>query len=121
MTVVEATGRSVSLPSASNPKTDVARLRSRKRTHAQLPRPVHRCRLPRLARTVGACGGKPSEDDCKKFADHYVALMTKGQEGPAAEITKQVADGMKPKLIADCEKVRGEDIECSLQGQVTMD
>jgi small lipoprotein (TIGR04454 family) len=68
--------------------------------------------------TIGACGGKPSEDDCKKFADHFSALMTKGQEGPAAEITKSVADGMKPELIKECvEKGTKAEIDCALKAQ----
>ena len=65
---------------------------------------------------VGACGGKPSEDDCKKFADHFATLMTKGQEGPAAEITKQVADGMKGELIKECvDKGTKAEIDCALK------
>ena len=65
---------------------------------------------------VGACGGKPSEDDCKKFADHFATLMTKGQEGPAAEITKQVADGMKGDLVKECvDKGTKAEIDCALK------
>jgi small lipoprotein (TIGR04454 family) len=65
---------------------------------------------------VGACGGKPSEDDCKKFADHFSTLMTKGQEGPAAEITKQVAEGMKSDLFKECvEKGTKAEIDCALK------
>jgi len=65
---------------------------------------------------VGACGGKPSEDDCTKFADHFSTLMTKGQEGPAAEITKQVADGMKGDLFKECvDKGTKADIDCALK------
>ena len=65
---------------------------------------------------VGACSGKPSEDDCKKFADHFATLMTKGQEGPAAEITKQVADGMKGDLVKECvEKGTKAEIDCALK------
>lgn len=71
-----------------------------------------------LAATVGACGGKPTPEDCKKFADHYVTLMS--ADGFDAEGTKAIADGMKPKLIADCEKVSRASIECSLQAK-TMD
>ncbi len=58
---------------------------------------------------------KPSESDCKKFADHFSNLMTKDQEGPAADITRQVADGMKPDLIKECvEKGTGAEIKCAL-------
>jgi hypothetical protein len=64
---------------------------------------------------VGACGGKPTAEDCKKFADHYVALMSK--EDPDPDATKSVADGMKPKLIADCERYDKATIECSLRAQ----
>lgn len=66
-----------------------------------------------LAAVVGACGGKPTADDCKKFADHYVATMSKEDADP--EGTKTVADGMKPKLIADCEKSDKANIDCILR------
>ena len=66
-----------------------------------------------VAATVGACGGKPNPEDCKKFADHYVAVMSK--EDPDPEGTKTVADGMKPKLVADCEKSDKANIDCILQ------
>jgi len=60
-------------------------------------------------------GGKPSEDDCSRFARHFADLMTKGQEGPAAEITRQVADGMKGDLVKECvEKGTASEIACAL-------
>lgn len=65
---------------------------------------------------VGACSGKPSEDDCKKFADHFATLMVKGQEGPAAEITKQVAEGMKEQLVKDCNATGTKaEVDCVLK------
>lgn len=65
---------------------------------------------------MGACGNKPSEEQCKKFADHFSELMTKGQEGPAAELTKQVAEGMKDTLVKDCiEKGTKSEVECTLK------
>lgn len=58
---------------------------------------------------------RPSEGDCKKFSDHFASLMVRGQEGPAAEITKQVADGMKGDLIKECvEKGTAAEIACAL-------
>lgn len=64
---------------------------------------------------VGACGGKPTGEDCKKFADHYIALMS--ADGFDPEGTRTIADGMKPKLIADCEKAERASIECSLKAK----
>ena len=65
---------------------------------------------------VGACGGKPSEDDCKKFADHFATLMVKGQEGPALEISKQVAEGMKEELIKNCKETGTKaEVDCVLK------
>lgn len=61
---------------------------------------------------------RPSEDDCKRFADHFAALMTLGQEGPAAEITRQVADGMKGDLIKECvDKGTPAEIACALAAE----
>lgn len=65
---------------------------------------------------VGACSGKPSKDDCEKFAEHFATLMTKGQEGPNAEITKQVADGMKGELVKKCvEEGTKAEVDCVLK------
>ena len=65
---------------------------------------------------VGACGGKPNPEDCKKFADHYVARMAE-DGGADPEATRAVADGMRPKLIADCEKSDRASIECILNAK----
>ncbi len=71
---------------------------------------------------IGACGGKASAEDCKKFADHFGVLMTNGQEGQAAEITRQVADGMKEELIKDCnERGTKADIDCALAAKTMED
>ena len=58
---------------------------------------------------------RPSEEECKKFVDNFVRLMSEGQEGPAAEITKQVAEGLRPGLFKDCTErgVRAE-IVCAI-------
>lgn len=70
---------------------------------------------------MGACSNKPSEDTCNKFADHFTDLMIKADEGPAAEITKQVAEGMKPDLVKNCiEKGTKTEIDCALKA-TTMD
>jgi hypothetical protein len=65
--------------------------------------------------SLGACGGKPTAEDCKKFADRYVVLMTQGDSNP--EATKTVADGMKPKIIAECETSTRAAIICSHTAQ----
>lgn len=65
---------------------------------------------------ASACGGKPSEDDCKKLADNYVNQMSRGQEGPAADITRQVAEGMRPDLIKDCmERGTRAEVDCAIK------
>lgn len=64
---------------------------------------------------LGACGGKPTAEDCRKFADLYVKYMTQGDSNP--EATKAVADGMKPKIIAECETSTKAAIDCSLKAQ----
>jgi small lipoprotein (TIGR04454 family) len=70
-----------------------------------------------VAATVGACGGgKPSADDCKKFADHYVAKLSE-DGGADPEATKKVAEGMRPKLVADCEKSDKASIDCILNAK----
>lgn len=66
---------------------------------------------------VGACGGKPSEEDCIKFADNYLKQMSAGaQEGPAADITRQVGEGMRPDLLKDCNE-RGDkaEVDCAIK------
>lgn len=65
---------------------------------------------------AGACGGRPSEDDCKKLADNYVDQMSRGQEGPAADITRQVAEGMRPDLLKDCmERGTKAEVDCAIK------
>ena len=66
---------------------------------------------------VGACGGKPSEEDCIKFADNYVKQMSAGaQEGPAADITRQVAEGMRPDLLKACnEEGNKAEVDCAIK------
>lgn len=56
------------------------------------------------ALTLGACGGKPSEDDCKKFADKVVELTAKSQDGAAAELAKSMLEAMKPEMIKECQE-----------------
>lgn len=68
------------------------------------------------AATVGACGGKPSAEDCKKFADHYVAKLSE-DGGADPEATMKVAEGMRPKLVADCEKSDKASIDCILKAK----
>ncbi|MEZ4450688.1 MAG: hypothetical protein R3B09_14495 [Nannocystaceae bacterium] len=68
--------------------------------------------------TLGACGGKPSEDDCKKFADKVVELTVKGQEGAAAEMAKGMIEAMKPEMIKECqEKGQKSEIDCALKAE----
>ena len=65
---------------------------------------------------AGACSGKPSADDCNKLADNYVKQMTAGQEGPAADITRQVAEGMRPDLLKDCnERGNKAEVDCAIK------
>lgn len=65
---------------------------------------------------AGACTGKPSEEDCKKFADNFVQQMSAGQQGEAGDITRQVAEGMRPDLLEDCNKKGVKDeIDCAIQ------
>lgn len=71
---------------------------------------------------AGACAGKASEEDCKKFSEHFAALMVQGQEGPAAEITKQVADGMKEQNYQECvEKGTKKETDCILKATTMED
>ncbi len=57
----------------------------------------------------------PSREECIKFADHFADLMSLGQEGPAAEITRDVAGKMKPDLLKDCmERGARSEIDCAL-------
>ncbi|MBK8260521.1 MAG: TIGR04454 family lipoprotein [Nannocystis sp.] len=66
--------------------------------------------------TLGACGGKPSEDDCKKFADKVIELTSKGQDAAAAELAKGMLEGMKPEMIKECvEKGTKAEVECVLK------
>ncbi len=65
---------------------------------------------------AGACGGKPTEDDCKKFADNFVHQMSAGQQGEAGDITRQVAEGMRPDLLKDCnERGKKSEIDCAIK------
>jgi len=68
------------------------------------------------ALAVGACGGKPTEDDCKKFVDNFVQQMSAGQQGEAGDITRQVAEGMRPDLLKDCnERGNKAEIDCAIK------
>jgi len=70
---------------------------------------------------AAACGGKPSEDDCKKFADNFVKQMSAGQQGEAGDITRQVAEGMRPDLLKDCnESGKKDEVDCAIKA-TTMD
>lgn len=65
---------------------------------------------------AGACGGKPSEDECKKFAENFVQQMSAGQQGEAGDITRQVAEGMRPDLLKDCnERGNKAEIDCAIK------
>lgn len=65
---------------------------------------------------VAACGGKPTEDDCKQFVDNFVAQMSAGQQGEAGDITRQVAEGMRPDLLKDCnEHGNKAEVDCAIK------
>ena len=66
---------------------------------------------------MGACGSKPTEEDCIKFADNYVKQMSAGQqEGPAADITRQVGEGMRPDLLKDCNEHGNKvEVDCAIK------
>lgn len=67
---------------------------------------------------AGACGGKASEDDCKKFTDNFVSLMTRGQQADVADITNQVAEGMRVELLKFCnENGTKEEVACGIAAQ----
>lgn len=66
---------------------------------------------------AGACGSKPTEEDCIKFADNYVKQMSAGQqEGPVADISRQVGEGMRPDLLKDCnENGNKAEVDCAIK------
>jgi small lipoprotein (TIGR04454 family) len=65
---------------------------------------------------AGACGDKPSEADCNKLAENYVKQMSAGQEGPAADITREVAEGMRLDLIKLCmERGKQSEVDCAIK------
>ncbi len=68
--------------------------------------------------SLGACGGKPSEEDCNKFADKVVELTVKGQEGAAADMAKSMIEAMKPEMVKECkEKGTKAEIDCALKAE----
>ncbi len=68
--------------------------------------------------SLGACGGKPSEEDCIKFADKVVELTLQGQEGPAADSVKSMVETMKPEIVKEC-KVTGTKAELDCAAKAT--
>ena len=67
---------------------------------------------------LGACGGKPSEADCTKFADRVVELASKTLEPAAAEVAKGMLNDTKPEMIKECiERGTKAEIDCALAAE----
>jgi hypothetical protein len=67
---------------------------------------------------VSACSlGKPSDDDCEKFADHMVELTIKevGIEG-MEDVIREEAMKQRPEFVKACkeEGTKGE-VDCALK------
>ncbi len=74
--------------------------------------------LAAVSLAVAGCSGKPTEAECERFADHFIELMTKDQDGPAAEIARTIAVGMRDDNKRLClETGTKADIECGLAAQ----
>lgn len=67
---------------------------------------------------ASACGGRATEEDCKKFTDNFVSLMTRGQQPDVADIATQVAEGMRVELLKFCnENGTKAEVECGIAAQ----
>lgn len=50
------------------------------------------------------CGGKPTKEECEKFADKFVELMFAGEDGSTDETAKALGAEVKTELVDDCVK-----------------
>ena len=67
--------------------------------------------------TVGltGCTEKPSEEQCSKFADHFVELLTKSKAFPEAKV-RTLAEKQRRDLIDKCvAEGTVKDVQCTLE------
>lgn len=64
--------------------------------------------------TLG-CGGKPTKDDCEKFADHFVKLMLDGMGDASGESANPLGEEVKTELVDSCVKEgTKKEVDCVL-------
>lgn len=60
------------------------------------------------------CGKKPTEDQCTKFAAHFIVLLETSSENPTARV-KQIARTYEDKVFDACmEEGTAAEVECVL-------
>lgn len=61
------------------------------------------------------CGGKPTKDECEKFADKFVDLMFAGEDAGDSEAAKALGADVKTELVDDCVKEGSKkEVDCVL-------
>lgn len=61
------------------------------------------------------CGGKPTKEECEKFADKFVDLMFAGEDGGSDETAKALGAEVKNELVDDCVKEgTKKEVDCVL-------
>ena len=64
--------------------------------------------------SLGGCGGKPTEEQCEQFADHFVKLLQESRERPDARVNK-LASSKRQEIIDTCVKEgTAKEVECVL-------
>lgn len=61
------------------------------------------------------CGGKPTQDECQKFADHFVKLMLEGMSDESGESANPLGEEVKNELVDSCVKEgTKKEVDCVL-------
>jgi hypothetical protein len=61
------------------------------------------------------CAGKPSPEECEKFATHFVGLMLAGEGESTEDAAKALGDEVKKELVESCVKEgTKKEVDCVL-------
>lgn len=82
--------------------------------------PETKSRLAAFAESIFS--DKPSEADCRAFADKVVELTAQTQDGAAADLARSMLEGMKPEMVKECtEKGTRAEVKCALAARAMED
>lgn len=64
------------------------------------------------------CGGKPTKDECEKFADHFVKLMLEGQGEASGDAASGLGKEVHDELVDSCMKEgTKKEVDCVLNAK----